>query len=92
MIPRRHGKDGQYEVTVPNTVDRVAQTAAAMLRAARLEPRFHPGSYGYRPGRAARDAVAACRRRCGEHDGVIDCDIRSFLDPSSHCSFADCGD
>ena len=36
---------------VPNTADRVAQTAAAMLLEKKLEPVFHPDSYGYRPGR-----------------------------------------
>jgi RNA-directed DNA polymerase len=35
---------------VPNTADRVAQTAAAMLLEQELEPVFHRDSYGYRPG------------------------------------------
>jgi RNA-directed DNA polymerase len=51
------------------------------------EPVFHPDSHGYRPGRSAIDAVAACRERCWRHDWVIDLDIRKFLDASSHCSF-----
>jgi retron-type reverse transcriptase len=53
---------------VPNTVDRVAQTAAAMLLEAKLEPIFHPDSYGYRPGRSALDALAVARKRCWEKD------------------------
>ena len=48
------------------SADRVAQTAAAMLLEAALEPIFHPDSYGYRPGRSAHDALAVCRRRCWE--------------------------
>jgi len=40
---------------------------AARLEKA-VEPIFHPGSYGYRPGRSALDAVAVCRRRCWEKD------------------------
>jgi RNA-directed DNA polymerase len=47
---------------------------------ARAEQVFHPDSYGYRPGRSALGAVAACRRRCWENDWVIDLDIRKFLD------------
>jgi RNA-directed DNA polymerase len=82
-IPKDHGA-GVRVLGVPNVADRVAQTAAAMLLEARLEPIFHPGSYGYRPGRSARDAVAACRRRCWEHDWVIDCDIRAFFDSVPH--------
>ena len=58
--------------------DRVAQTVVARVIEARAEPVFCPGSYGYRPGRSALDAVAACRRRCWESDWVIDLDIQKF--------------
>ena len=61
-------QEGQYEITVPNTGDRVAQTAAAMLLEQVLEPVFHRDSYGYRPGRSAHDALAVCRRRCWTQD------------------------
>lgn len=46
----------------------------------RAEPIFHPGSYGYRPGCRALDAVAACRVRCWRYDRVIDLDIRKVFD------------
>ena len=46
----------------------------------RVEPIFHPDSYGYRPGRSALDAVGACRERCWKTDWVIDLDIRKFFD------------
>ena len=58
-------KDQRVRVLgVPNVADRIAQTAAAMLLEEKLEPIFHPDSYGYRPGRSARDALAVTRRRC----------------------------
>ena len=82
--PQRPPTRRQYEATVPNVADRVAQTAAAMLLEAKLEPVFHPDSYGYRPGRSAQAAVEVCRRRCWEHDWVIDCDIRAFFDSVPH--------
>jgi len=82
-IPKDHGK-GVRVLGVPNVEDRVAQTAAAMLLEAALEPIFHPDSYGYRPGRSAHDALAVCRRRCWEKDWVIDCDIRAFFDSVPH--------
>jgi retron-type reverse transcriptase len=66
-IPKDHGA-GVRLLGVPNTVDRVAQTAAAMLLEAKLEPIFHPDSYGYRPGRSALDALAVARKRCWEKD------------------------
>ena len=52
---------------------------------AKVEPIFHPDSYGYRPGRSALDAVAACRQRCWKSDWVIDLDIQKFFDAWSHC-------
>src|SRR3954470_1269081 len=76
---------------VPCVGDRVAQTVVAGVIEAGAEPVFHPGSYGYRPGRSALDAVAVCRRRCREAGWVIDLDIRKFLNPWSHCSFVNCG-
>jgi len=46
----------------------------------KVEPIFHPDSYGYRPGRSAIDAVGRCRVRCWNADWVIDLDIRAFFD------------
>jgi RNA-directed DNA polymerase len=46
----------------------------------RAEPRFHPDSYGYRPGRSAHDALAACRQRCWRYDWAIDLDVQKFFD------------
>ncbi len=88
-IPKDHG-EGVRLLGVPNTADRVAQTAAAMLLEEKLEPVFHGDSYGYRPGRSAHDALAVCRRRCWKQGWVLDLDVRKFLDPWSYCSFADC--
>src|SRR6202166_1740540 len=36
--------------------------------------------YGYRPGKSAHDALAVTRRRCWDHDWVLDLDIKSFFD------------
>src|SRR5438132_985900 len=62
-IAKDHGA-GVRTLGVADTVDRVAQTAAAMLLDETLEPIFHPDSYGYRPGRSAHDALAVCKLRC----------------------------
>jgi RNA-directed DNA polymerase len=82
-IPKDHGA-GVRLLGVPNTADRVAQTAAARLLEERLEPVFHPDSYGYRPGRSALDALAVARKRCWEKDWVVDFDIRAFFDSVPH--------
>ena len=82
-IPKDHGA-GVRTLGVPNVADRVAQTAVARLLEERLEPIFHPDSYGYRPGRSAHDALAVARKRCWKQDWVIDLDIRAFFDSVPH--------
>ena len=82
-IPKDGGA-GVRLLGVPNTADRVAQTAAAMVLEARLERVFHRDSFGYRPGRSAHDALAACRRRCWKQDWVLDIDVRAFFDSVPH--------
>jgi RNA-directed DNA polymerase len=55
-MPKDRGA-GVRVLAVPNTAHRIAPTAAAMLLEEKLEPIFHPDSYGYRPGRSAHDAL-----------------------------------
>jgi RNA-directed DNA polymerase len=82
-IPKDHGA-GVRVLGVPTTADRVAQTAVAAWLEEKLEPIFHPDSYGYRPERSAHDALAVTRRRCWQQDWVLDLDIRSFFDSVPH--------
>ena len=82
-IPKDHGA-GVRVLGVPNTVDRIAQSAAAMLLEEKLEPIFHRDSYGYRPGRSAREALAVTRQRCWRKDWVLDIDVRAFFDSVPH--------
>ena len=82
-IPKDHGA-GVRVLGVPNTVDRIAQTAAAMLLEEKLEPIFHQDSYGYRPGRSAHDALAVTRQRCWKQNWVLDIDVRAFFDSVPH--------
>ncbi len=81
-IPKSHGK-GVRVLGVPTVADRVAQTVVAGVLEERAERIFHRDSYGYRPGRGALDAVAACRERCWRYDWVVEFDIRSFFDSVS---------
>jgi group II intron reverse transcriptase/maturase len=78
-IPKPHG-DGVRVLGVPTIADRVAQTVVAMQLEQRADHRFHPDSYGYRPGKSAHDALAACRQRCWKFDWVIDLDVQKFFD------------
>ena len=81
-IPKSHG--GVRILGVPTVADRVAQTVVAMELEKRVEPMFHPDSYGYRPNRSALDAVGTCRQRCWEYDWVVDLDIQKFFDSVDH--------
>ena len=78
-IPKPHG-GGVRTLGVPTVADRIAQTVVAMHLGERAEPRFHADSYGYRPNKAALDAVATCRKRCWKYDWVIDLDVQKFFD------------
>lgn len=79
VIPKPHG-GGTRVLGIPTVADRIAQTVAARRLGEKAEPVFHKDSYGYRPGRSALDAVAACRERCWKYDWVIDLDIQKFFD------------
>jgi RNA-directed DNA polymerase len=67
-IPKAHG-GGTRVLGVPAVADRVAMTVAVTYLETRAEPRFHPDSYGYRPGRSPQDAVA---RDPGEVARILD--------------------
>jgi RNA-directed DNA polymerase len=73
-------KKGSRRLGIPNVVDRIAQTVAAMALEASVEQVFHDDSYGYRPGRSPLEAVAVCRERCFKKGWVLDVDIRNFFD------------
>ena len=50
-IPKPDG--GTRPLGVPTVADRVAQEVVRRRLEPLVEPRFHPDSYGYRPGRSA---------------------------------------
>jgi RNA-directed DNA polymerase len=78
-IPKPHGS-GVRMLGVPTVADRVAQTVVAMQLEPLVEPRFHPDSCGYRPGKSAHQALEVCRARCWEYDWAIDLDVQAFFD------------
>jgi RNA-directed DNA polymerase len=83
-IPKKHGQGKVRVLGVPTVADRIAQTVACLYLEPKVEPLFHPDSYGYRPGRSALQAVGVCRERCWRRNWVIDLDIRAFFDSVPH--------
>jgi len=82
MIPKPDGK--QRKLGIPTIRDRIAQ----QVLTARMEPRcesiFSPNSYGYRPGRSARQAIEEVKQNTRKYDWVIDLDISKFFDEIDH--------
>jgi RNA-directed DNA polymerase len=81
-IPKGDGR--MRPLGIPTVGDRVAQTVAKRVLESKVEPKFHPDSYGYRPGKSALDAVATARQRCWRMAWVIDLDIAGFFDHLRH--------
>jgi group II intron reverse transcriptase/maturase len=81
-IPKATG--GTRKLGVPTVADRIAQTVVKLLIEPVLDPLFHPDSYGYRPGRSAKQAVAVTRQRCWQFDWVVEFDIKAAFDQIDH--------
>lgn len=81
-IPKASG--GLRKLGIPTVSDRVAQTVAKLIIEPILDPMFHPDSYGYRPGKSAKQAVAITKERCWKHDWVVEFDIKAAFDQIDH--------
>src|ERR1700759_2818025 len=68
-IPKARG--GTRKLGIPTVSDRIAQTVIKLMIEPTLEPVFHPDSYGYRPGKSAKQAIAVTRKRCWQYDWVL---------------------
>jgi len=81
-IPKAKG--GTRKLGIPTVSDRIAQTIVKLLIEPVLDPVFHPDSYGYRPGKSAKQAVAVTRKRCWQYDWVVEFDIKAAFDQIDH--------
>ena len=79
--------DGQTRpIGIPTFEDKVLQRAVAMVLEPVYEQDFFDGSYGFRPGRSAHDALQAFwKQTMGMRGGwVLELDIRKFFDTLDH--------
>lgn len=82
-IPKLNG--GERPLGIPNIRDRVVQTAVTLLLEPLFEADFEADSYGFRPKRAAHDALDAIREALDAGMcWVIDADVTAYFDTIPH--------
>lgn len=81
-IPKKDG--GKRPLGIPTVLDRIAQTVVKEILEEKLEPLFHPDSFGYRPKKSGLQALDKTRSRCWQYGWVVDLDIKSFFDNLDH--------
>lgn len=84
-IPKGTGPETR-PIGIPTIEDKLLQKAVAMILEPIYEQDFHPGSYGFRPGRSAHQALGALREAVMGIGGgwVLEVDIRKFFDTVDH--------
>ena len=84
-IPKGTGNETR-PIGIPTLEDKVLQRAVLMLLEPLYEPLFHAGSYGFRPGRSAHQALESLWKQLMDSTGgwVLDVDIRKFFDTLDH--------
>jgi group II intron reverse transcriptase/maturase len=84
-IPKGDGKQTR-PIGIPTFEDKILQRAVAMVLEAVYEQDFYEGSYGFRPGRSAHDALNALRTITMTMAGgwVLEVDIKKFFDTLDH--------
>jgi group II intron reverse transcriptase/maturase len=82
-IPKRGG--GTRTLGIPVVLDRFIQQAMLQVLQPRFDPTFSEHSYGFRPGRSAKQAIAKAQRYIEEgRRGVVDVDLEKFFDRVNH--------
>jgi len=82
-IPKSDGK--VRLLGIPTVLDRVIQQAIAQILTPIFEKQFSNSSYGFRPGRNAKQAVARCKQYIEEdYTWTVDIDIANYFDTVNH--------
>lgn len=83
-IPKPGGAE-KRPLGIPTVTDRIVQAAARMAIEPVFESRFHPHSYGFRPGCGCKDALREVwKLLTSGYNYVAEIDIRKFFDNISH--------
>lgn len=81
-IPKKDGS--KRPLGIPTLKDRVVQRAIVLLLEPIYEELFLDFSFGFRPGRRARDCAWVVGKTCFTHRIVFDADIEKFFDQVDH--------
>jgi len=82
-IPKPDGK--QRPLGIPTIRDRVVQQALKNVIEPIFEAEFSDSSFGYRPGKNAKQAIERIEAIRDEgHEWIVDADIKAFFDTVNH--------
>ncbi|MDP2630734.1 MAG: reverse transcriptase domain-containing protein [Candidatus Uhrbacteria bacterium] len=83
-IPKENGKE--RPLGIPALEDKLLQLACAKLLGAIFEMDFVDTSYGYRPGRSAKEAIEDLKfnLQFGKYGYIVEADIKGFFDNIDH--------
>jgi RNA-directed DNA polymerase len=82
-IPKPGG--GVRKLGIPTVLDRVLQQAMLQVLQPEWDTTFSDGSYGFRPGRSAHQAIARAQRDgSAGYSWVVDLDVEKFFDRVNH--------
>ena len=82
-IPKPDG--GIRKLGIPTVIDRIIQQAISQKLMPIYEPKFSEGSYGYRPGRSAKDAISRVKEYAEEgYRYAVSLDLSKYFDTLNH--------
>ena len=82
-IPKPDG--GVRKLGIPTVIDRTIQQAIAQVLTPIYEPVFSKGSYGYRPGRSAQDAITKVKEYAEQgYSYAVELDLSKYFDTLNH--------
>ena len=82
-IPKPDG--GVRKLGIPTVIDRIIQQAMSQQLIPIYEPKFSDGSFGYRPGRSAKDAVQRIKKYAEQgYTKAVVLDLSKYFDTLNH--------
>ena len=82
-IPKPDG--GARKLGIPTVTDRIIQQAISQQLIPIYEPKFSDGSFGYRPGRSAKDAVQKIKEYAEQgYTRAVVLDLSKYFDTLNH--------